>query len=251
MSIAGSRFRTYRPRPSPALRLVCFPHAGGAASFYRGWAEHLPDDIELAIAMYPGRENRLPDPHPDTLEGLAADFAASMPQGVPLVLLGHSMGAAVALEVARRMSRPPARLIVSGHPAPHRQRPNDVHLRPDDGLLAELRTVGGTTAGLLDYPEIRKLVLPMIRADYRLIERYRCGPPVPLAIPITALIGRADPEVDENEARAWESWTLSGFELHTVDGGHFHLVEYQREFVEWLTTLLTNADPRVLPGRKA
>lgn len=251
MSLADSRFRTYVPQRSPELRLVCFPHAGGAASFYRSWVELLPDHVELAIAMYPGRENRLPDPHPDALEGLAADLAARVPQDVPLVLFGHSMGAAVAFEVARRLARPPERLIVSGQPAPHRQRHSDMHLRTDDALLAELRAVGSATAGLLDHPEVRKLMLPVIRADYRLIERYRPGPLAPLPIPITALIGRAAPEVDEDEARAWERCTAAGFELHTVDGGHFHFVENQRAFAEWLTALLATVDPLALSERNA
>lgn len=242
MSHDQARFRVYRPQPAPVQRLVCFPHAGGSASFYRGWAEHLPSGVELAIAMYPGREDRLLDPHPDTLEELAAEFAPSVPWDVPPVLFGHSMGAAVAFEVARRMTHPPVRLIVSGHPAPHQQRLQDVHLRADDGLLEELRAIGGPTVGLLDHPQVRDLVLPMIRADYRLSERYRPGRRRPLPVPITALIGRADPEVDEAEARAWADWTESGFELNTVPGGHFHFVGRPREFTDWLSAALRTAE---------
>ncbi|WP_378733914.1 thioesterase II family protein [Nocardia brasiliensis] len=236
-----SRFRVYRPEPSPQLRLVCFPHAGGSASFYRGWVEHLPDGIELAIAIYPGREDRLVDSHPDTLEGLADEFVAALPGG-PLVLFGHSMGAAVAFEVARRTTRPVERLIVSGHPPPHRLRPNDVHLRSEEGLLDELRSLGGATTALFDHPEIRELMLPMIRADYRLIERYQPGSVAPLHIPLSAVISDADPEITEDEARAWQDCTVADFDLHTMPGDHFHLVENQREFVGWLSGLLTTSD---------
>ncbi|WP_225726910.1 MULTISPECIES: thioesterase II family protein [unclassified Nocardia] len=232
-----SLFRVYRPQPAARLRLVFFPHAGGSASFYRGWAEYLPESVELAIAMYPGREDRLFDSHPDTLEELAAGFACALPQGIPLVLYGHSMGAAVAYEVARRAAHRPEQLIVSGQPAPNRQRPNDVHLRDDAGLVDELRGLGGATT-LLDHPEIRELMLPMIRSDYRLIETYRPNSPAPLDIPVVAVIGDADPEVDADEAGAWRDHTVSGFELHTVPGGHFQIVERADAFIGWLSALL-------------
>lgn len=238
MNTGDPYFRIYHPQPSPLVRLVCFPHAGGSASFYRGWTTLLPRGVELAIAMYPGRENRLADPHPDTLETLAGEFAARVPQDVPAVLFGHSMGGTVAFEVVRRMVRSPERLVVSGQPAPHRHRPGDVHLRGEEGLVEELRAVGGTDASLLDHPEIRDLVLPVVRADYRLIERYRPGPVDPLAVPIAALIGSDDPEVNEDEARAWADWTVSGFQLHTIAGGHFGLVEEPASFMQWLIGLL-------------
>ncbi|WP_036527853.1 thioesterase II family protein [Nocardia sp. CNY236] len=237
-----SRFRVYRPDPMPQLRLVCFPHAGGSASFYRSWIEHLPDGTELAIAIYPGREDRLVDAHPETLQALAEEFAAAMPQGVPTVLLGHSMGAAVAFEVARRCARTPQRLIVSGHPPPHRLRPNDVHLRSGAGLLAELHSLGGVSAALFEHAEIRELMLPMIRADYRLIERYLPGPLTPLPIPITAVISLDDPEISEDEARSWQDCTVAGFDLHAMPGNHFALVERPHEFIGWLATLLPTAE---------
>ncbi len=240
----NSRFRVYRPQPAPQLRLLVFPHGGGSASFYRGWAELLPDGIELGIATYPGREDRLLDAHPETLESLAAQYVMALPLGAPVVLFGHSMGAAVAFEVARRTVRKLDRLIVSGRPAPHRQRPGDVHLRDEAGLLAELRRLGGSRTELFDDPEIRELVLPMIRADYRLIERYRgivLNTVAPLDIPVTAVHNTADPELTGDEAAAWASYTRAGFDLHTLPGGHFYLSEHETDFVAWLAGLLAPA----------
>ncbi|GAB4588355.1 thioesterase II family protein [Nocardia sp. IFM 10818] len=237
-----SRFRVYRPDPAPRLRLLCFPHAGGSASYYRAWVELLPDGVELAIAIYPGREDRLVDAHPDTLEDLACEFVSALPQGAPLVLFGHSMGAAVAFEVARRAPHRAERLIVSGHPPPHRLRPNDVHLRTEQGLLDELRGLGGVSPALFDHPEIRELMLPTIRSDYRLIERYQPGPVTPLDIPITAVIGTDDPEITVDEAGAWRDCTVAGFELHTMPGNHFALVERRHDFIDWLSQQLTTSD---------
>ncbi|MGV8475897.1 thioesterase domain-containing protein, partial [Pseudomonas aeruginosa] len=38
--------RPFRLTPMPRLRLACFPHAGGSASFFRSWSERLPPDID-------------------------------------------------------------------------------------------------------------------------------------------------------------------------------------------------------------
>ena len=44
------------------MRLVCFPHAGGAASAYFNLAQRLPQSIETYAIQYPGRENRIGEP---------------------------------------------------------------------------------------------------------------------------------------------------------------------------------------------
>ena len=64
-------FRTIKRCPNPRVRLLCFPHAGGAASFFRSWAEFVPDGVEAVAVRYPGREDRLFDPMADSLEDLA------------------------------------------------------------------------------------------------------------------------------------------------------------------------------------
>ena len=40
------------------VRLICFPHGGGAAQAYRSWAAVLPDWIEVLAITPPGREPR-------------------------------------------------------------------------------------------------------------------------------------------------------------------------------------------------
>ncbi len=237
-------YRAYRSRPGHRLRLICFPHAGGSATFYRGWIKHLPDSVELLIAQYPGREDRLLDDLVEELGTLADQLAEALAPTLdqPFALFGHSMGATVAFEVAQRLERrwdfAAERLIVSGRPAPHRQRSTAVHRRDDEALVAELRRLGGTTAEALQHAELRELLLPSIRSDYRLIETYRPAGPTRVRAPITAVIGVDDTEVDSAEAGAWRDCTNGGFSLWTMPGGHFYLVERERELVTELLRVL-------------
>ena len=222
--------RTRTPRPSAALTLVCLPHAGGSASYYRDWGARLPASVEARVVQYPGREERLVDAPVDDMAAMAdvlADVLAPLFDR-PVALFGHSMGAAIAYEVARRCEergRPPALLVASGFAAPHRRTPRDLHTRDDDALVAELTRVSGEDAAALADPDLRELLLPMIRADYRLIERYApTAPPPPVSTPLVVYRGDADPDVDADRGEAWRDLTASGElgEHRAFTGGHFY-----------------------------
>ncbi|MFJ7243061.1 thioesterase II family protein [Kitasatospora sp. NPDC098652] len=221
--------RRPRPRPNAALRLVCLPHAGGSPGLYREWAALFPPEVELVLPCPPGREDRMDDPAPADLPALVGEFAAGLAPLVdrPWAVFGHSMGATVghelALELVRRGHRPPVHLFVSAREAPQYHHGGSTHLLDDDSLCAELVGLGGTDAQLLAMPEVRRLVLPAVRGDYRLIETYRARPAGPLPCPVTALVGADDTELTAEEADGWRRWTSAAFELLTFPGGHFYL----------------------------
>ncbi len=226
--------RVPRPVPTPRVRLVCFPHAGGAASAFGTWANRLPGDIEVAAVQYPGRQDRIDDPCAQNMEEIVEAVADALrpADGAPLALFGHSMGAAVAHEVAReveRAGREVAHLFVSGRPAPGLRDGGSVHEGGDDALLADVRRLSGD---VLADPALRELVLPSLRADYRLIESYAPSGDVTIDAPITACIGEDDAEVTRPEAMAWGDHTRGAFRLETFRGDHFYLVPEEAELLD-------------------
>lgn len=235
----GPWIKNYGARGTPRVRLVCFAHSGGRASFYRDWPPGLPGDCQLWAVQYPGRAERLQEPFVSEMSALATAVTGVLlrHQDLPLVLFGHSMGASVAYEVARRMAfRAPdvvRHLIVSGRPAPHCQpivaEGDMTHLRDDEEIIARLKELGGSDPGLLDDPDLRPLVLPAVRNDYRLIENYRAAAGPRLPIPLTALTGEADTDVDPEDVRAWERTGSGGFTFTSFPGGHFYLIARQAE----------------------
>ncbi|GGL51473.1 thioesterase II family protein [Planomonospora parontospora] len=230
--------RPLRVQDVPRLRLVCFPHAGGAAGFFRTWGARLPEGVELYGVQYPGRQDRVREPHARTMDELAGPAAAALRPlaGVPTALFGHSMGAAVAHETVLRLEAeldgPLAGLVVSGRPAPDRLRRTEVHRGGEQALLADLRRLGGTSEEVLDDPALRELVLPTLAADYRLIETHRPRGLRPVRTPVCACVSDADPEVDREEAAAWERHTTGPFRLRVFSGDHFYLVPREEQLVE-------------------
>src|SRR5699024_2748413 len=101
-------------------------------------------------------------------------------------------------------------LVVSGRPGPRFQKLGKKHL-DDQSLWAELGRLGGTDMRFVDSAELRDLVLPRLRADYRLIESYvpTRGRTVPS--PIIALVGNDDPEVTPEQIDAWNEATIGDF----------------------------------------
>lgn len=221
--------RGYHPAPPGAPRLVCLPFAGGSASFFHPLSAALPG-VEVLAAQYPGRQDRFRERPLRDLHAIADAVVAELPDdGARTVLFGHSMGALVGYEVARRLDARGsdlAHLFVSGWRAPGHPRPGDpLHLRDDAGLLAKVRELGGPGVELLGEPRLLELVLPAIRADYAAVELYEPGPGPLLPGPITALVGDDDPLVTPAEATKWAERTTGPFVLKVFPGRHFYLVD--------------------------
>ena len=232
--------RVLRESPQPRVRWVCLPHAGGSASFYRPWLAHLPGDIDLLAVQYPGREERFNEAHVPCLETLAEHISQALLAlpARPLLLFGHSMGAALAYAVGVHLEAAaagPAHVFVSAHAPPHRQPPSDLHRQDDSALIADILRQHGQAAGLWANPHLRAVFLPALRSDYQAIETWRPAHLPPLAAPLDVLLARDDAEVSLEQARAWAD--LSGHlpDIRLFDGDHFYLKHQPRPVIDHLS----------------
>ncbi|MBO2456921.1 thioesterase II family protein [Actinomadura violacea] len=217
--------RRYRPGPAATARLVCLPHAGGSAPFFLPVAAALSPDVDVVAVQYPGRQDRRGEKPIDDMKELADRVHGVLRRQpeLPVTLFGHSLGAVLAFEVARRMEadgRPPVRLFASGRRAPSSHRDERAHLS-DDSIMAEVRRLDGTASALLGDAEMMRAALPALRADYRAAETYRCPPDTVVSCPITVLTGDEDPKTTLDEANAWVKHTTGEFDLRVFTGGHF------------------------------
>ncbi|RSN29148.1 thioesterase [Amycolatopsis sp. WAC 04169] len=242
--LAGSDwFRVHVPRPNARLQLICFPYAGGSASVFREWGDMLPL-VELISVQYPGRQDRVGDPFAVTLAELADRLAEKIQ---PLLcrrtaFFGHSMGAIVAFEVARRLRprfpSPLTRLFVSACNPPAEARPRGLSF-DDTELRDYVRELGGADATTsTEDDELWQLALPPLRADLRLTETYRYVRGAPLACPITAIAGDEDAFATIEEMRRWREHSVAGTDIRALPGGHFYFDDSLPELAKLLQSEL-------------
>lgn len=211
-------------------RLICFPHSGASSMTYYSWRAALADHYEVCIVDPPGRVGR-PDESPATTMAELLSWIEprieSMLQG-RYVLYGHSLGALVAFEVARRLppgAAAPALLVVSGRNGPAvPPAATQIHKLPDSELVGAVDRMDRSMPALSDNAELAGLFLPILRADLQIAETYQYRDGRPLSCPILSIQGNEDPLVTTTGVATWAAQTTSRCTVHWMPGEHlFHL----------------------------
>ena len=239
-------FYTPRPLERPLLRLYCFPYAGGGASVFREWPALLPDRVELQALTLPGR-GALSDERPvSDLRLLSRQIATlvTLQTDVPFAFFGHSMGAMLAFETARELRRRgaklPVHLFLSACHAAHRFGEGRITVEDmnDEEFIRHLSRLAGTPATILDDQRLMETLLPMLKADFMALDRWRYVADRPLQIPITAIHGREDTEVQADGVCDWQRHTNTKFNFTTVAGNHFFIQNSKQAVVRLIVNSL-------------
>jgi len=237
--LAVSRFSRLTPDIEVATQrcmrspLVCFPFAGAGASFFRPWSTRLAGEFDVIPVQLPGREKRIGEaPHTNVAAAISEvlpELSQRLGSRGDVVVFGHSLGAVLAYELARRASREGGfqvkRLVVSGSPAPLQQRDRRATGLSDDQFLQQVSDLAGYSHPVLEDPEMRELLLPVLRADVEMHEGYVPGRLDVLAASITCLRGRDDALVSLADSARWQEVTGQPLDLVEVAGGHMYLVD--------------------------
>jgi surfactin synthase thioesterase subunit len=214
-------------------KLICFPFAGAGASFFRPWATAMGGSFVVTAVQLPGRENRFGEPPYTSVEQAVRDLEPEIETFVggasEILIFGHSLGAVLAYELALRLKRSSAaascRLLVSGSASPTRPRARQASGLSDMEFLAQVRSFAGYSHPSLEDPEMRELLLPLLRADVEMHESYAASSEARLDMPVTCVRGRDDELVSRQEAEAWQEVTSVPLEMAEMDGGHMYIVD--------------------------
>lgn len=230
---------------APALRLFCFPYAGGGASVFRNWKNFLPQEIEAYALQAPGRETRFSEPPISEMQALVKLAAEAIKPYTdkPFALFGHSLGSTIAFETARLLQAEgidPGLVIISGRQcpgAPSKRSPIG-HL-PEKEFLKGLEGYNGTPKEVLQNKDLIELLLPMIRADFLLSENYQHHQPSDLLrCPILGLGSKQDFWLDPVYLERWSQFTSGTFESQWFEGDHFYLNHHTEDLVKTVSEKL-------------
>ncbi len=256
-----SWYRTPRPNPDATVRLYAFPHAGGNAAAFQSWTRALPPSVELRAVQLPGRHDRAAEQPYTEADPLAEELLAALRPELadrPFAFFGHSMGAMLAFRLAQSLALAgapqPVLIGVSGWApdAPGRQPMPSADL-PSEEFIEAVEALGGLPAEVLSSPELVRLILPTLRADFRVCAGFR-----PLDLPrigsaIVSYTGDADPLVAPGDMANWRHRTRDFLGSHVYRGDHFYLGEHGpavlADFVRRLRDRLRQGAHAVPAGR--
>jgi acyl transferase domain-containing protein/surfactin synthase thioesterase subunit len=255
---AGGLLVFPRPNPSATVRLFCFHYAGGGAATFRPWADALDPAIELVAIDPPGRGSRVGEPPIENLDTFIGSVIAALAPYLdkPAALFGHCLGALLLFETARQLAArgplPLAHVFVSGARPPHllhregaferalladllRQPEFDPlrpgHEQPEPVFAEMIRHFNiDATENFLKNAELRRLLLPAVRADFAMAAQYRYASTPPWNAPITCFLGSGDPYVSHEDTLEWGRYTRGGFHVWVRPTAHFLIVD-ERPFI--------------------
>jgi surfactin synthase thioesterase subunit len=217
----------YRGRSRPAVRLFCLPFAGAGASSFASLSRRLGSTVEVCAAQLPGRESRMQERCIDSVEALVAALESPMRElmDCPYAILGYSMGASIALELCRRLRGGilplPVALFVVGAPGPRAPKRPPIAGLSHEAFIEELRRLGGTSQAVLENQTLLDTFLPVLRADFALIESYDYSAQEPLSLPTFAYAGESDALAPPASVARWSDEVDGPFQMRRFAGGHF------------------------------
>lgn len=237
-------FWARRPRPAASMRLVCLPYAGGSTSVFRAWPDLAPPELEVCPVELPGRGARMGEaPYrslPPLVEALADALQPLFDR--PYALFGHSMGGLVGFELARVLRRrgwpQPGHLFVSASPAPSLSHAPFPYGASDTVAKARLKALNGTPREVLENDELMELVLPVIRADFALLQTYEYREETPFEMPMTVFGGIDDRTVQPSALEGWRAQS-SRVDLRLLPGDHFFVHDLAPELIGLITDRLS------------
>lgn len=201
--------------------LVVFPCAGAGPSEFLGWRDALPEGWRLASVCLQGRGSRLDESLPSDLEATADEIATAIREALPgdrrVLLLGHSMGAILAFEVATRTA--PLGLAVCACPPVHMLHHNptaDIDWNAEIRKLAAGHDIPDALLG-----QLCEIAMPVLSADLAMVDGYRWNGKT-AACDIWSFYGKNDYIL----GNSWAPQTRGKCDVIVVPGDHYFVRDF-------------------------
>ena len=235
-------------------QIFCYTYAGGNASFFEPVERDLPD-FELVKPDYAGHGSRRKEPFyrdfTELADDLYARFRTEYAGGI-YALFGYSMGTIAAAEILKRIladpeTPPPAHVFLAAH-EPRTKAELAGYAPEETDRRVKERTVrfGGVPEKLLDNRSFWRIYLPLYRADYGLIGKYRFED-LRLETGIPATVFYSETDTRRRDMEAWGRFFTGKCEFIRFDGNHFFIQEHHQEMAEIIAARLA-APQQAIPA---
>jgi pyochelin biosynthesis protein PchC len=248
MSAFGLYWELLRPATEPQRLLFIAPHVGGGTAVGSGVARNLPEGWAVYGLVLPGRDRRIAEPATWALDATVTAAAGALEEvagqnpAAAVLGLGQCSGAwlifAILAHAEPRLGSRGQLMVAVSQGAWHVPRHHPELPESSDSLWAQLVASGDAQPAVAEDEDARELLEPAIRADYAAVSDFPTTAE-PLSIPLLAIVGSRDPDVDRTVAQSWAKYGAS-LEVEEVPAGHYPLRDNPAAVAR---VLVARADP--------
>jgi external thioesterase TEII len=149
------------------------------------------------------------------------------------IIYGHSMGAILGFHLTallEKNSLNPLSLIVTGNSGPRNRNEKKISLLDDKNFLEAVVKFGGISDALVKHPELMDYFIPILKADFAIVENYSVDESIVINTPIHAIMGDQEEYVDQ--ITNWGKFTKAVFKYETLPGDHFFINQHAKKVAE-------------------
>lgn len=246
----GHWFTTAREARSNDSALYCLAHAGGNAQDYLRWQSGLSDDLIMKAVTLPGTGRRYGEAYPTDINLLTENIAAAIERegDKTFYLFGHSMGAILAWEVAKKLRTPPGGLLLSASLSPTEiPSPRIIRMAEMDNetFIQEMAYFNGIDESLMHNPFLNDIVAEKLKRDFKLIARYRYQYSAPVSVPVMVIVGEHDAHVTVGSLMKWQSHTQHFLGAKQVCGNHFYFNDHPEIMINAISEMVHESRKKI------
>ncbi|KAA6447673.1 thioesterase II family protein [Bacillus swezeyi] len=226
-------------------KLFCLPYAGSSSTIFSPWRNLLDQSIELVALELPGHGTRMTEPLLYDVKSVAEDlYRQAKPhlKGSDYAIFGHSMGSLLAYELQRKIAseekKEPVHVFFSGRFPPHIPEKQVLHQLPDSELKKAIIDMGGVPEAFSKNDQVLNFFLPILRADFQLLETYQCPSVDPVQCEISVFYGKCDLPSVLFDLNDWHRYTKQQCHFYEFNGDHFFINQRTAEVVARINLIL-------------
>ncbi|MFB7304402.1 thioesterase II family protein [Heyndrickxia sporothermodurans] len=228
-------------------KIFCIPYAGSSAAIYNHWNKEVEQGWEIIPVELSGRGSRFGESLYNNIEDTVEDIYKRIGNYLfeNYIIYGHSMGALIAYELTKKIHQnhapSPRHIIFSGCVPPNKFQLAGIDLNSDDQIKQKLLSLGGTSSQVIENPEHISVFLPILRADFHLLQQYVYQRKDHLLTEdISVFYGKNDNNVSIKDVRKWDVMTSGKTYYHTFEGDHFFLNSKTNEVMDCIRQICRN-----------
>lgn len=221
------------------MKLFCFTHAGGNATFFDRIHQQLSTEIEVIAIEYAGHGSRSKEPFYTTFSEMAMDLYPQIKDRLDgwddkYALFGYSMGTLAVTEImqciiADKDMCMPVHIFLGAHDP---QVKLDVdgynELDIDDFIKKRIIRFGGIPKRLIQNKSFWRVYFPMYRADFSMIGRFDFDKVEwKTDIPLTVFYSEEDTAY--KDVVKWKDIFIGESDFIEYEGNHFFINRFYKE----------------------